>query len=118
MAAERAAVDIRDDRESGRLVASLDGVAAGVVAYFLMDPGPGALVAVHTVVEPQYEGRGIGSALVREFYSMAAREGVPVVPLCPYAAEWARRHPEQAPQVSQELVRSAGLQLGAHRELF
>ncbi|WP_327112096.1 N-acetyltransferase [Streptomyces sp. NBC_01341] len=118
MAAQHAAVDIRDDRESGKLVAYLDGAAAGVVAYFVMDAGPGALVAVHTVVEPEHEGRGIAGALVREFYSMAAREGVPVVPLCPYAAEWARRHPDQAPQVSEELVRSAGLQLGAHPELF
>ncbi|MFE7750098.1 GNAT family N-acetyltransferase [Streptomyces sp. NPDC057428] len=118
MAAEHAAVEIRDDRGSGKLVAFLGGAAAGVVTYFVMDPGPGSLVAVHTVVEPEYEGRGVAGALVRELYSMAAREGVPVVPLCPYAAEWARRHPDQAPEAGHELVRSAGLQLGAHPELF
>lgn len=31
-----------------------------------MDPAPGALVAVHTVVRPEHEGKGIAGALVRE----------------------------------------------------
>lgn len=75
--AEKAAVEIRDDREHGSLVAYEDGKPAGTIAYFVMDPAPGALVAVHTVVRPEHEGKGIAGALVREFYTMAAREGSP-----------------------------------------
>ncbi|MFD6274924.1 GNAT family N-acetyltransferase [Streptomyces sp. NPDC060209] len=116
--AENTAVEIRDDRENGKLVAYEDGSAVGAVAYFVMHPEPGALVAVHTVVEPEHEGKGIAGALAREFYAMAGREGVPVVPLCPYIVTWARRHPEQACQAPDELVRGAERQLGSHPELF
>ncbi|MGW4836476.1 GNAT family N-acetyltransferase [Streptomyces globisporus] len=116
--AENAVVEIRDDREHGNLVAYEGGESAGAIAYFVMDPAPGALVAVHTVVRPGHEGKGMAGALVREFYAMAAREGVPVVPLCPYAAKWAERHPDEAPEASAELVQEAKRQLRSHPELF
>lgn len=103
--------DLRDDRSRGLLQAYEDDGVTGRIAYFVLDAEPAALVAVHTVVEPQHEGRGIAGALVAEFYAMAAREGVPVVPLCPYAAAWAKRHPEQARVAPAELVAAAEAQL-------
>ncbi|MER5740204.1 MULTISPECIES: GNAT family N-acetyltransferase [unclassified Streptomyces] len=113
--AEQRAVEpvIRDVREKGRLEAYVDGVFAGVIVHFALDEEPHALVVVHTVVDADHEGRGIAGALVREFYAIAAREGVPVVPLCPYAAKWAERHPEDAPPPSAEAVRAAKRQLAA-----
>lgn len=118
MAGANTAVEIRDDREHGKLVAYEDGTVTGVIAYFVMYPEPGALVAVHTVVEPEHQGKGTAGALAREFYAMAAREGVPVVPLCPYVARWAQRHADQAPEAPQELVRGAERQLASHPELL
>ncbi|MFD9223646.1 GNAT family N-acetyltransferase [Streptomyces sp. NPDC060064] len=109
--------DIRDNRPAGLLEAYEDGQVTGRIVYFTLYATPAALVAVHTVVEPEYEGKGIGGALVREFYAMAAREGVPVVPLCPYAAEWALRHPDEAPAAPAELVRAAQEQLKANPQL-
>ncbi|MGW2564612.1 GNAT family N-acetyltransferase [Streptomyces sp. NPDC001514] len=96
---------------TGRLEAYEEGVFAGHIAYFTMTGEPPALVAVHTVVEPEHEGKGVAGSLVREFYTMGAREGVPVVPLCPYAAKWALRHPDEAPVPPAELVREAERQL-------
>ncbi|WP_228992010.1 GNAT family N-acetyltransferase [Streptomyces sp. DH8] len=116
--AEKADVEIRDDREGGSLVAYEGGEPVGTIAYFVLDPAPGALVAVHTVVPPDHGGKGIAGTLVREFYAMADREGVPVVPLCPYAAKWAQRHPEEASEASAELVQEAKRQLGNHPELL
>ncbi|MFF1648317.1 GNAT family N-acetyltransferase [Streptomyces sp. NPDC058240] len=115
---ERIEPDIRDDRASGNLLAYENGKAVGVVAYFVMDGDPAAFVAVHTVVEPGHEGRGIAGALVQEFYAMAGRESVPVVPLCPYAAKWATRHHDRAPEAPAELVEQAKTQLEAHPELY
>ncbi|WSV65623.1 N-acetyltransferase [Streptomyces sp. NBC_01013] len=109
---------MRDDRAAGRLLAHVDGVAVGVIVYFAMDGTPAALVAVHTVVEQGHEGKGIGGSLVKEFYAMAAREGVPVVPLCPYAAKWASRHPDEAHEVPAELVERAREELASHPELY
>ncbi|MFJ4923267.1 GNAT family N-acetyltransferase [Streptomyces sp. NPDC088725] len=108
-----AQLDIRDDRPKGRLEAYEDGELVGVIAYFTMATAPGPLVAVHTVVEEGQEGKGIGSALVREFYAMAGREDVPAVPLCPYAARWARRHPDGAPAVPAGTVDAAKAELKA-----
>ncbi|MFF6883715.1 GNAT family N-acetyltransferase [Streptomyces sp. NPDC012421] len=104
---------IRDVRENGRLEAYVDDVFAGVIVYFALDEAPHALVAVHTVVDADHEGRGIAGALVREFYAIAARAGVPAVPLCPYAARWAARHPDVAPPAAPEAVRAAERQLAA-----
>lgn len=110
-------IEIRDNRPAGLLEAHLDGEVAGRIAYFVLAGGTAALVAVHTVVEPGHEGKGIGGALVRGFYATAARENVPVVPLCPYAAKWALKHSDEAPAAPAELVREAEEQLKAHPEL-
>ncbi|MFF8912946.1 GNAT family N-acetyltransferase [Streptomyces sp. NPDC015032] len=115
--ADRIELDIRDDRANGNLLAYENGKATGVIAYFVLEGAPAALVAVHTVVEPGHEGKGIAGSLVQEFYAMAGREGVPVVPLCPYAAKWAERHPERAPEAPAELVERAKAQLTSHPEL-
>ncbi|MFJ5547932.1 GNAT family N-acetyltransferase [Streptomyces sp. NPDC093225] len=104
-------VDIRDERAAGLLEARDGGQVVGRIAYFVLAGGVPALVAVHTVVEPGQEGRGIGGDLVRAFYGIAAGEGVPVVPLCPYAAAWAARHPDEAPEPPAELVAAAQKQL-------
>ncbi|MER5732100.1 GNAT family N-acetyltransferase [Streptomyces sp. NPDC002138] len=108
-------IEIRDDRAAGRLGAFDGAERVGVIAYFVLrsGPGAGALVAVHTVVEPGHEGRGIAGDLVRAFYGIAAAEQVAVVPLCPYAASWAARHPEQAPQPDAEVVEAAKRQLAS-----
>ncbi|WTL23568.1 N-acetyltransferase [Streptomyces sp. NBC_01498] len=114
-----AEIDIRDDRARGRFEAYEDDARVGVVRYFVMAGAPAALVAVHTVVEPGHEGKGIAGTLVEAFYRTAAREGVPVVPLCPYAARWARRHPDEAavaPAAGEETIRAAEAQLRADAE--
>ncbi|MFF8275793.1 GNAT family N-acetyltransferase [Streptomyces lateritius] len=113
-----AALKIRDDREKGRLEAFEGDTRAGVVVYFVLNAAPRALVAVHTVVEEGHEGKGIAGSLVREFYALAARESVPVVPLCPYAAKWAEKHPDEAPEPPAEVVHAAKAQLKATPELW
>ncbi|MFG2985814.1 GNAT family N-acetyltransferase [Streptomyces sp. NPDC048258] len=111
-------VEFTDERKAGRLLAVEGGTAVGFIAYFVLAEAPHALVAVHTVVEPGHEGRGIAGDLVKTFYGIAAAEGVPVVPLCPYAASWAAKHPDQAPEPAAEVVSAAKLQLAADSELW
>ncbi|MFD7838209.1 GNAT family N-acetyltransferase [Streptomyces sp. NPDC059761] len=112
------AIGFKDDRKAGRLLAVEDGEVVGLIAYFVLDAAPHALVAVHTIVEPGHEGRGIAGDLVKAFYGIAAAEGVPVVPLCPYAASWAGRHPDQAPEAPAEVVEAAKAQLDASPDLW
>ncbi|MFG3200432.1 GNAT family N-acetyltransferase [Streptomyces sp. NPDC048192] len=111
-------IEIRDDRAAGRLEAVGEGEVAGRVEYFVLESPARALVPVHTVVEPAHEGRGIGGSLARALYALAGCEGVPVVPLCPYVAGWAERHPEAAPPAGPELVTAAKDWLRAHPGRF
>ncbi|MFF2502832.1 GNAT family N-acetyltransferase [Streptomyces sp. NPDC058067] len=110
-------IEIRDERDKGLLVAHAagepGGAALGYVQYFVLDAPEAALVPVHTIVEPENEGRGIAGSLARELYAMAAREGVAVAPLCPFVSKWAARHPGEAPVASPELMKAAKLAIAA-----
>lgn len=112
------AIELVDERKAGRLLAVEDRRVVGFIAYFVLAAESRALVAVHTVVEPGNEGRGIGGELVQGFYAMAGREGVPVVPLCPYAAAWAAKHPDQAPEAPAAVVEAARAQLEQDADLW
>ncbi|MFF7965518.1 GNAT family N-acetyltransferase [Streptomyces sp. NPDC007903] len=100
-------VEIRDDRAAGRLEAVAGGEVVGRIEYFVLESPARALVPVHTIVEPAHEGKGIAGSLARELYALAAREGVPVAPLCPYVVSWAERHPDEAPAADPALVAAA-----------
>jgi len=58
------------------------------------------LVLIHTEVPVELEGRGLGGALVMAAIDRAKRDGMTVVPLCPFARSWLQRHPDTASQVA------------------
>ena len=58
------------------------------------------LVLIHTEVPAELEGRGFGGRLVAAAVDRAAREGLTVVPLCPFARGWLERHPAEAAQAT------------------
>ncbi|GAB3179740.1 GNAT family N-acetyltransferase [Micromonospora palomenae] len=67
------------------------GALAGLVTYQLT----GSIIAyTHTEVDPQFEGRGLGSTLARAVMDDARARGRTVVPICPFLAEWLGKHPE------------------------
>jgi hypothetical protein len=75
-----------------RFVVELDGHVAELTYRRVA----ARLVLVHTGVPMAIERRGIGSALVRAAVEWAIEEGLTVVPRCPFAAAWLRRHPDVA----------------------
>ena len=84
-----AVVDRADD---GLFVLEVDGQVAELVyrvegAY---------LVLIHTEVPEALEGRGLGGTLVRAALDRAVRDGLTVVPHCPFARGWLGRHPDDA----------------------
>ena len=54
------------------------------------------LALIHTEVPVELEGRGIGGMLVIAAVDRAAREGLTIVPYCPFARSWLERHPDVA----------------------
>ncbi|MFE2517079.1 GNAT family N-acetyltransferase [Streptomyces mirabilis] len=111
-------IEIRDDRAGGRLEAIAGDEVVGHIEYFVLDAPARALVPVHTIVEPEHEGKGIAGSLARELYGIAAREGIVVAPLCPYVVKWAARHPEEAPAADRKLLGAATEWLETHPGRF
>ncbi|GAA3335889.1 GNAT family N-acetyltransferase [Amorphoplanes nipponensis] len=83
---------VTDAPERDRLEAHDETNAlAGVLTYQLT----GTIIAyTHTKVEPEFEGRGVGSALARAAMEDARGKGRTVVPICPFLSGWLDRHPE------------------------
>ena len=65
--------------------------ALALIEYRQTDAG---LILVHTEVPEQYEGQGIGGALVKAAFDYARQQNLKVIPQCPFAAVWAERNPE------------------------
>lgn len=84
--------EVIDNPARSRFELSMDGQLAELVYRH----HGGRLALMHTEVPSGLEGRGIGGRLVTAAIDRAVREGLTVVPLCPFARDWLRRHPEAA----------------------
>ncbi len=85
-------VEVVDNDDASRFEVRADGW----LAELIYRRHGQRLVLIHTEVPPELEGRGIGSALVTAAIDVAAREGLTLVPLCPFARGWLQRHPDAA----------------------
>ncbi|GAA2355283.1 N-acetyltransferase [Streptomyces carpaticus] len=86
------AVDVRDVPEAQRYEARIEGESrvAGVAEYLRTQE---LIAFVHTEVPPEFEGRGIGSALARTALDEARAANLRVLATCPFFAGWIARHP-------------------------
>lgn len=76
---------------------------AGYVEYSQLANG---LLLSHTEVVPEFEGKGVGSALARHVLDSARADGQSVVPACQFIAAYIRKHPDYA-ELVQPQVRAA-----------
>jgi len=83
---------IHDNVAKHRFETDLGDASWAIAEYDLF---PDRIVFTHTEVPPQHEGRGIGSALVRFALRSARTRNLKVIPLCPFFAEYMRRHPDE-----------------------
>jgi uncharacterized protein len=83
---------VTDNQAESRLEAD----AGGHRAELLYRRNGNRFVLIHTEVPVEAEGHGIGGALVTAAIDRAARDGMTVVPLCPFARGWLERHPDVA----------------------
>ena len=83
---------VHDDRAGSRFELR----AGGHLAELVYQRNGNRLVLLHTGVPPELGGQGIGGRLVAAAAEHAAREGMTIVPLCPFARSWLERHPDVA----------------------
>lgn len=88
--------DFRDNSGERRWEVTTDGELVAFAEYRLR---PGAIAFTHTVVEPAYEGRGIGSRLAKKVLDDAVERGLRIVPYCPFISAYLERHREYAAHV-------------------
>jgi predicted GNAT family acetyltransferase len=80
-----------DNPAADRFEILVDGEVAGFVEYHRR----GAVVSLnHTVIDPTFEGRGLGSALARGVLDAIRAEGGSVLPFCPFIRAYIQRHHE------------------------
>lgn len=90
--ADGGTVRVVDVPERSRYEVSVDGEVAGYAAY---DPAPGHVTFTHTVVDPAWGGRGVGSALARGALADVRARGMTMTPQCPFIAQYLTTHPEE-----------------------
>jgi predicted GNAT family acetyltransferase len=85
-------VQIDDNPEDQRYEAFVDGQLAGFIQYQLRH---GSITMYHTEVEPSFEGQGIGTELAKVALADIKDRGLELAPLCPFIADYIRRHPDE-----------------------
>ena len=86
-----AEITVVDNPAASRFEAFVDGKLAGFCAYV---PTGTVLILPHTVVDTEFEGQGVGSALVRGTLDSLRAQGKRVYPTCSFVSGFIRKHPE------------------------
>jgi predicted GNAT family acetyltransferase len=83
--------EIVDIPARGRLELTRDGDTAELIYTIEGD----RMVLLHTEVPRRLGGQGIGGKLVEAAVQRAARDGLTIIPSCPYARRWLEKHPDR-----------------------
>lgn len=86
-------VTVSHNEEDSRFEAFGGGQLLGYIEYTIEDK---VMDLPHTLVLPEFEGQGVGSALVRQTLDMIREmdSELRVTPTCPFIDVWIRRHKE------------------------
>ncbi len=85
----RAQIAVADDAAGERYEIRVGGEPAGFLQYRLR---PGLIELVHTEIDEEFEGRGLGSRLISFALDDARDRGLAVLPFCPFVNDYIRRH--------------------------
>jgi predicted GNAT family acetyltransferase len=88
---------VKDNTVEDRFELFVDDMPAGFVAYEMQGQN---YVLTHTEIDPDFEGRGMGSALTSRTLEMIRAQGRTVVPVCPFVQSFLQGHPQYLDLVS------------------
>jgi len=97
MPESNSAVRVVDNPDKRRYETFIGDDLAGFLTYRTR---PGVVVLVHTEVDPDFEGHGVGSQLASAVLGEARAQGLHIDPVCPFIVSYIRRHPEHADLVA------------------
>ena len=64
---------------------------------------PGLIAFNHTLIDPRFEGQGLGSKLVRTALSEPRSDRMSVLPFCPFVRSYTAGHTECLDSVPEEM---------------
>lgn len=94
-------IEVFDDPEDNAYVITIDGRRAGKTVYHIRG---GRYFFVHTEIEADFEGGGLGRELVRYALDDVRAKGASVVPICPFVRGYTKRHPEYDDLLDHEIL--------------
>jgi len=83
-----------------------DGKLAGFAQY---RRSADTIMFTHTETDPAFRGAGVAGRLVAAALADARKQGLDVLPLCPYVREWLASHPEYTDLVPEPQRATFGL---------
>lgn len=86
-----AGIHVVDEPGRDRYEARSGDRIAGFAEYRLVDD---QLSAMHTEVDSEFEGHGVGSKLVRGLLADARARRLAVLPYCPFVRSYLANHPD------------------------
>jgi predicted GNAT family acetyltransferase len=84
-------IQIRDEPDQERYEIRADGVMAGFAQYRRR---PRLIAFIHTEIEDEFEGEGLGSKLIGYALDEARSQGLAVLPFCPFVNRYIHEHDE------------------------
>jgi predicted GNAT family acetyltransferase len=87
-----ARIRISDNTDSRSYDALIDGHIAATIVY--EHAGSGRIVFTHTIVEPQFRGQGVGTALTQGALDDVRAKGLTLTNFCDFVARYIQTHPE------------------------
>jgi len=97
---------VADNPDKSRFEAKADGEVAGFIDYKLSDND---IAFLHAETDGRFQGKGVGSQLVRASLESARERGLAVLPYCPFVRSWLGEHPDYAELVPAERRPEFGL---------
>jgi uncharacterized protein len=85
--------NVTDHPEQARFEIRQDGELAGFVRY---RKDGDEITFLHTETDRRFRGQGVAGRLVQSVLDQVAKEGLAVIPRCPYVRDWIEDHPDYA----------------------
>jgi uncharacterized protein len=82
-------VEVVDEPGRQRFEIRVDGESAGFAEY---RRSHGLIAFIHTLIDPRFEGRGLGTRLITEALDRARAAGLAVLPFCPFVRAFISSH--------------------------
>jgi predicted GNAT family acetyltransferase len=94
--ASKPAVVVTNNEAQHRYDAVVDSERAGFAAYEIRGD---RVVFTHTIVDPKWEGKGVGGALAAGALNDVVAQGKQIIPVCPFIVAYIKRHPDYVAHV-------------------